>query len=101
MARSQAELQEVLESLDGPLDVYFQAPPSMQFPCIKYERSSPSDVSHADNIKYLLKKGYQVTVIDRDPLSPIPDQVEELPHCRFERFYKADGLNHFVFQLFF
>jgi hypothetical protein len=50
---------------------------------------------------YLLFKRYQVTVLDREPDSLIPDQVEALPHSRFDREYVVDGLNHFVFDLFF
>jgi len=101
MARPQSELQEVLEDLDGEFIVYFQPPTPMVYPCIVYERGLPNDVSFADNIKYVFMKGYTITVIDRSPISPIPDQVEALPHCRFDRFFKTDGLNHFVFQLFF
>lgn len=100
MARSQSQLHEVLVALTDASNVYFQPPTPMAYPCIIYERSS-SKVSFADNVKYVLLKGYTITVIDRNPVSLIPDQVEALPHCRFDRFFKTDGLNHFVFQLFF
>lgn len=107
MARSQSQLQLLLEDLMGgaedetkKLKVYFQAPTTMDYPCIKYERAQ-SRSFHADNLLYLLYKRYTVTVIDRDPDSLIPDQVEALPHSRFDRFYVVDGLNHFVFDLFF
>lgn len=101
MARPQSELQEILEDLEGVVEAYFQPKTDLEFPCIVYERGNPSEVSFADNLKYVLKKGYTITVIDRAPDSPIPDQVEALPHCRYERFFRTDGLNHFVFQLFF
>jgi hypothetical protein len=42
-----------------------------------------------------------VTVIDRNPDSELPDKVEELPFCRFDRFYATENLNHHVFNLFF
>lgn len=100
MARSQQELQELLSSIEGVQKAYFQQPSEITTPCIIYERST-SDVSFADNIKYRFLKGYTVIVVDRAPDSLIPDQVEELPHTRFERFYRANGLNHYVFQLFF
>lgn len=108
MARSRLQLQTVLEDLMGgaedetkKLAVYFQPPTEgMVYPCIKYARSS-SFTSNADNLKYLFYKRYDITVIDRDPDSLIPDQVESLPHSRFDRFYVVDGLNHFVFNLFF
>jgi hypothetical protein len=100
MARSQSQLQSLLEGLEGPEKVYFQPPTTMVYPCIKYERSN-SRAFHADNLLYLFYKRYTVTVIDRDPDSLIPDQVEALPHSRFDREYVVDGLNHFVFDLFF
>lgn len=107
MARSRLLLHEILRNLMGgdvdpekKLTVYFQAPTTMDYPCIKYERSQSRNF-HADDLLYLFYKRYTVTVIDRDPDSLIPDQVESLPHSRFDRFYVVDGLNHFVFDLFF
>lgn len=100
MARSQAELQQVLEAVMGSGDVFMQAPTVLPAPCIKYERSQ-SKVSYADNVKYLFHRRYQVTVIDRDPDSPIPDRVEALEHCSFDRFFVANGLNHWVYNLYF
>jgi hypothetical protein len=101
MAQPLTQLQGLLKAIDGVEDAYIQAPTTLKYPCIMIERGLPSDVSFADNIKYLLKKAYTVTVIDRDPMSLIPDQVEGLPNCRFDRFFRTEGLNHFVFQLFF
>ena len=72
----------------------------MQYPCILYEREG-SHTEHADNKKYQHIKRYQVTVIDRNPDSEIPDQVIELPLCSFDRYFPADNLNHWVFTLFF
>lgn len=101
MARSQSELQELLEDKTDAAMVAFQPSTTLQFPAIVYELGPSNETRFADNHKYLLKKGYTVTVIDRAPDSLIPDQVEALPHCRFDRFFKRDGLNHFVFHLFF
>lgn len=102
MGRSLSDLQELLKDLAGVKDAYIQAPTEgMEYPCIMIERGLPSDVKHADNIKYLLKKAYTLTVIDRAPDSSIPDLVEGLPLSRYDRFFKVNGLNHFVFQLYF
>jgi len=100
MARPRLELQTLLEGL-AP-HVYFQAPPNsqMQYPCILYAREA-SSVDHANNGLYRHAKRYQVTVIDRDPDNTLPDQVEELPLCAFVRFFTADELNHWVFDLYF
>lgn len=102
MARPQAELQTILEGLEGVTKAYFQPPTSgMVTPYIVYEPSAPNDVSYADNLKYVLKKGYTVIVVDRAPDSLVPDLVEGLPHSRFDRYYRTTGLHHFAFQLFF
>lgn len=101
MARPLSELQALLKGLDGVADAYIQPPTEgMVYPCIMIERSS-SDVEHADNRVFFLKKAYTVTVMDRSPDSSIPDLVEGLQYARFDRFFVSDGLNHFVFQLFF
>jgi hypothetical protein len=83
-------------------NVYFQPPSNIQmhFPCILYSRDE-SHSEFADNRPYLHTKRYQVTVVDRNPDSPLPDQVEELPLCRFDRSFATDELNHWVFNLFF
>jgi hypothetical protein len=102
MARPLADLQVLLKGLDGVEQAYIQAPTTgMQYPCIMIERDRASDVSFADNIKYLFKKGYTVIVVDRDPHSLIPDQVEGLPNSRFDRYYRTNGLHHFAFQIFY
>jgi hypothetical protein len=55
----------------------------------------------ADGIPYRFTKRYQVTVIDRDPDSPIPDEVAQLPSCVLNRAFVADNLHHTVFNLYF
>jgi hypothetical protein len=83
-------------------NAYFQPPANiqMQYPAIVYQRSG-SRSEYADNSLYRGTKEYQVTVIDRNPDSELPDQVERLPLCSFERWFAADNLNHWVFTLFF
>jgi len=102
MARPLSELQELMGSLDGVEEAYIQAPTTgLKYPCIMIERGLPSDVNFADNIKYLFCKAYTITIIDRSPDSQIPDLVEGLQHVRYDRFFRTDGLNHFVFQMYF
>jgi hypothetical protein len=98
MARPRTELQAILEGITE--HVYFQPPNQMQFPCIKYQRDG-SSADHADNELYRHAKGYQVTVIDRNPDTEIADQVEALQYATFERFFTADDLNHYVFSVYF
>jgi hypothetical protein len=102
MARPLSELQALMGSLGGVQEAYIQVPPTgLQYPCIMIERGSSSDVKFADNLKFHLLKAYTITVVDRSPDSAIPDLVEGLPKVRFDRFFRTDNLNHFVFQMFF
>lgn len=96
------QLQSILEAVLGSRNVYFQPPEAfkMAYPCIRYERDNAKSV-FANNAPYRHTKRYQVTVIDRDPDSAIPDRVAALPLCTFSRHYTADGLNHDVYSLYF
>jgi hypothetical protein len=97
------QLQALLNEILGPSGVaYFQPPANvrMTYPCIVYQRDD-ANTKFADNKPYGYTKRYQVTVIDRDPDSPIPDKVAELPMCLFDRAFVADNLNHDVFNLYF
>ena len=96
------QLQTLLNDLEGVEKAYYQ-PPShdkMVFPCIVYELTD-EEVKHADNKPYNLVRGYQVTAIDRDPDSLIPGLIANLPMSAFQRFFVTEGLNHFVYKLFF
>ena len=72
----------------------------MQYPAIVYQRDT-GESRHANNVPYSYEKRYQVTVIDRNPDSLIPDKVAMLPLCSHDREFVADGLNHDVFTLYF
>jgi len=102
-----ANLQSLLETILGEepeqkTNVYFQSPNNltMSYPCIRFNLDS-DDVKRADNALYAREKRYQLIVIDRNPDSPIPDAVSKLSKCRFSRFYTADNLNHFVFNIYY
>lgn len=94
------ELQQLLEGITP--HVYFQPPTNvqLQYPCIIYKRDY-AETEFADDRPYAHTKRYMVTVIDRNPDSPIPDKVAELPMSVFNRFYTVDNLNHDVFNVFF
>lgn len=100
MGQPRSELQVILTSITP--NVYFQPPESvkMSYPAIVYSRDF-EDRKFAGNKLYSRHKRYQVTVIDRDPDSTIPDAVGELPMCSFVRHFTADNLNHDVYELFF
>ena len=96
------DLQAIFESIEGASGVYFQAPPNLQmtYPCIRYNLDEEF-VEHADNFPYQRKKRYKVTVLDNDPDSTIAEKVAVLSTASFERTYAANGLNHFVYNLYF
>ena len=96
------ELQTHLEGLETGLHVYFQPGPNvtMIYPAVVYNRDY-SDVDYADNLPFYERKRYQITVIDRDPDSPIPDKVTALPMSRYVRHFTTEGLNHDIIYLYF
>lgn len=96
------DLHALLVATLGSNHVYFQPPPSIQmmYPCIVYQKSDVRAL-HANDKPYNRRKRYQVTVIDRNPDSEIPDRVGALPTCSFDRAFTADDLNHDVFDIFF
>lgn len=95
-------LKDIMTDLNLEPVVYFQPPDStmMDYPCIRYNQDNLSS-RFADNNPYKLVKRYQITVIDRNPDSDIPNRVAQLPMCVFDRFYPANSLNHFVYNIYF
>lgn len=96
------ELQTLLEDLLGTRNVYFQPPGNvqMEYPCIVYKRDF-ARTQFAGNFPYRYTKRYQLTVIDRNPDSDIPDKVATLQMCMFDRHFAANNLNHDVFTIYF
>ncbi|MBS6180570.1 MAG: hypothetical protein KH921_07255 [Erysipelotrichaceae bacterium] len=102
MAKKRTDLQTILEQILGSRNVYFQPPESvkMKYPAIVYGLDNIEN-EYANGGVYLSHRRYSVTVIDKDPDSPIVGKVSALPLCRFNRHYEKDNLNHDVFTLFF
>lgn len=96
------ELQAVLEALQDGVAVYFQPPENvtMNYPAIVYNRDY-QQVDFADNSPYSRTVRYQVTVIDQDPDSLIPNKVASLPLTRMVRHFTTAGLNHDIYQTYF
>lgn len=96
------QLQSELERLLGSRNVYYQPPSQSQmvYPCIKYELSDEK-TGYSNNRKYLFRKKYQLTIIDKNPDSNIPNIISEMSLCKFDRHYTADGLNHFVYNIYY
>jgi hypothetical protein len=101
MDQRRRDLHTILLTM-GTSHVYFQPPSDVQiqYPCIVYQRDN-ADVKFADNSPYHNTKRYQVTVIDENPDSDIPDKVSALPLCLFNRFFVQGNLNHDVYVLYY
>ena len=82
-------------------NVYFQPPANVQmkFPCIVYKRAQ-ADTRFANDGTYLFTNRYTITVIDRNPDSPLVEAVAKLPMCRHTTFFVAENLNHDNFDIF-
>lgn len=95
------ELHEKLEKLLDSKNVYYEPPENLKidYPCFIY---GLDDVYRrpADNIGYTIQNRYQITLIDRMPDNPVRDRLLELPGCSFDRSYKSDNLEHYVFTLY-
>lgn len=94
------KLSKILHDVLGSDNVYFQPPPSkkMTFPCIVYERVR-INTRFADNNPYQLNNVYQVTYIDTNPDSDVPDKLARLHMSVFERFYVNDNKYYSVFRI--
>ena len=100
---TRVDLQQELETFLGSRNVYFQPPSNvkMQYPCIVYDWSKVKP-EYANNYMYMHTKCYEVTIIDQNKDSNLPDRfLTAYPYVSFSRNYPADGLWHFVFTLFY
>lgn len=97
------ELHAELVVLLNSNNVYFQPDinTGMKYPCIVYARD-PAYSASADNITYRSKQRWQITLIDRLPDNPVYDtMMTAFSYCSTLRSYKAEGLNHDVFDLYY
>lgn len=102
MEKRRLELHEKLCEILGSRNVYFQPPSSkkMNYPAIVYTLSNIRKTS-ADNISYVQRPAYELTLIDRDPDNDVVEKLASLPNCRFDRPFVSDNLNHYVFTLYY
>lgn len=101
------DLDEVLAGIigitesDGDRHIYLNPPPSvrMRYPAIKYSLNN-IDPKYANDGAYMLSPSYQVILIDPDPDTKYLEPILRIQHCRFNRFYIANNLNHWVFTIY-
>lgn len=101
------EFQTLLTEILGTKDelesrVYFQPPETikMEYPCIVYKRSTINTI-FANNIPYVTNTRYQVTVIDKDPDSNLPNKIGRLPTAKLDRHFTFNNLNHDVYNIYY
>lgn len=97
-------LQETFENatgLNSSKRVFFQptSDTTLSYPCLLYKLTD-IPVDPANNSPYKIEHSYDLTVIDRDPISPLREAIVRLPYCRFTRSYESDGLHHYVFRIY-
>lgn len=83
--------------------VYYNPPSTlrMKYRCIRYSRQG-IDQKYASNAAYKSTNRYEITVIDYDPESDIPEKIlARFPMCKFDRQYVMDNLYHFVLTLYY
>lgn len=99
---SRLELQNLLETILGSRNVYFNPPASvrMQYDAIRYSRKA-IDQTYANNTVYKIDNCYEVIAIYRDPDSDLPMRLASIPMCRHDRQYVADNLIHDVYTLYY
>lgn len=100
---SRTSLHEEFYNILNSKNVYYNPPEStkMNYPCIKYSLSG-LDAKRANDQVYINTNRYEVILIDPDPDTPLFDKL--LTHfkmCSFDRSYKSDGLNHYVFTIYY
>ena len=92
------ELHEKLVELLGSNEVYYQRPASkqMKYPAIVYSRSNIVNTT-ANNGIYIQKYVYMITIMDKNPDSPIVEKFSRIPEFRYDRHYESENINHDVF----
>ncbi len=96
------DLYEVFYDILGSRNIYYQPPETikLKYPCVIYKLNNFNTIYANDN-PYISTKRYTITIIDKDPCSVIPEKVQKLQMCSFDRTYVADNLNHWVFNLYY
>ena len=100
---SRIDLQNKLEAVLGSRNVYFQPPESLKinYPAFVYELADIMTDS-ADNRNYIRNHRYTLTLIHKNPDNELKDTIlDEFTHISFDREYPADGLHHYVYDLYY
>jgi hypothetical protein len=97
-------LQSLLESVILSKNVYFQPPGNhkLSYPCIIYSRTSDNNsATFANNMLYLFRDAYLLTLVDPNPDTENHKKIMGLPMCSFIRNFTRDNLNHYIYKIFY
>lgn len=99
---SRLKLHEVFCNILGSRYVYFQPPAELRlnYPCIVYELDNVH-ITHANDSPYSHQNRYKITSIDYDPDSETPGKIAMMPTASFVTAFKANNLNHVVYNIYF
>lgn len=102
MAKDRLKLHEVFVNILGSENCYYCPPNGMQmeYPCIIY-KPSLLGTNFADNIRYIKRNRYDITIVDRDPDSELPNKLLDLPTAYFETYFTSANLNYWQLTLYF
>jgi len=97
---NRVDFQRMLEGLTP--NVYYQPPSSIsiRYPSIVYSKRGVKNLK-ANNMNHVQRQAYSVTVMDKNPDSPIAAALHNLPYCTYDRSYVNEGLNHDVFVIYY
>lgn len=99
------DLRDILYTIHNTENVYYDPPTSIQmkFPCFRFTMNN-TNVTYADNFTYLRKPRWTVTYITRDveDIEPlIKDMFDNFKYLVQETQFKAENLQHVVFNLYY
>lgn len=92
--KTKEEIGDLLESILGNKNVYFQAPPNtgMKYPCIVY-RFAHYNMDHADNKPYLVTGRWEIHHMYKSVKNDLKEKfVFDVPYCQFDRRMITDGV---------
>ena len=83
--------------------VYFQPPANIQmiYPCIVYHKTNINR-HFAGNAIYSSLQGYLLTVIDSDPDTPVPEELQSnFQYCVITQTFHLDSMNNTNLTLYY
>lgn len=101
--RKRLEFHELLCTMLGSRNVYFQPPETIKlhYPCIVYS-AGEDPIRYADNHHYLKADCYEVQIIAKDPtLELFETFTSKWQYAREKVPFTADNLNHHNYTVYF